>query len=309
MNRCENGFALIVPIGPGTRELRRFHDLLESIFTLESAPRLCVVIESETRARHLVPERFRAHGCGFVTIPPQFEGQGEALMGRLSAHILLALRTVHDAGCFEFILRMDTDALVIRPFREAIQCRLALHPDAGMLGTLGSTCRREVWYFGIEKTCVSDVVQALEAGQGSEPARTRISEHYRRAVANGYAGKEYCQGGAYALSHEMLGRMSVAGCLDHPDDWVPLAVPEDVMIGVYARAVGLRSLDCSAPGEPFGNHHRGLAYSPRRLVTRGHALIHSVKGDRRYSETEIRRYFQLRRREARQTPALKTAAD
>ena len=87
-----------------------------------------------------------------------------------------------------------------------------------------------------------------------------------------------------------------------------MAVPEDVMIGMYARTVGLRSLDFSLPGEPFGNHHRGLAYSPRELVRRGHSLIHSTKGDIDYSEWHIRRYFRARRRSSLPSTGARDAA-
>jgi hypothetical protein len=76
---------------------------------------------------------------------------------------------------------------------------------------------------------------------------------------------------------------------------VEAPVPEDVMMGMYTRAVGLRSMDFSMAGQPFANHYRGLPYAPRELVQRGHAIIHSVKRDAEFAEGEIRRFFRARR--------------
>jgi hypothetical protein len=290
-------FAVIIPAGPGDAERRRFRDLMDSLWTYEPGARLCVVIDSSSEARDLLPAGERP-GCEAVTLRAPYDGQGEPLFGRLSAGILLALRRVHESGPFEFVVRLDTDALIIAPFRNAVREFIRHHPEAGMVGTRGSPCRREAPYYGCEKTATSDVFEALDAAGPENPAPERIREHARMAVENGYRGKEYCQGGAYVLPFETVARMSSAGCLDFPGDWLPLAVPEDVMIGMYTRTVGLRSVDFSLPGQPFGNHHRGLAYSPVELVRRGHALIHSTKGDVEHSERDIRHYFRARRRKS-----------
>jgi hypothetical protein len=295
MRQSNSRFAVIVPIGPGTVELRRFHDLLDSLFTYEPGVCFCVAIDSEPSERDVASRGHLGRGSEFITLHAPFQDRGEPLMGQLSASVLLALRTAHQAGPLEFVLRMDTDALVISPFRDAIHALLAAHPEAGILGTLGCTCRREAWYYGIEKDAISDVFTALETTPASDPALARIREHAHLAVEAGYSGKEYCQGGAYVISFPMLTRLSTTGCLDHPEDWLPLAVPEDVMMGMYARTVGFRSVDCSLPGQPFGNHLSGLAYSPGDLVKRGCSLIHSVKSDPEYSESDIRRYFRERR--------------
>jgi hypothetical protein len=212
--------------------------------------------------------------------------------------VLLGYRLIVSAGPFEFVLRLDTDALMIGPFRRAVHGLIARHSDTGMLGTLGHTCRRESPHYGCEKTAISEVFTALE----NSPSSARIRHHARLAVEHGYAGKEYCQGGAYVLPFRTLDRMRAAGCLDWREDWLSLAVPEDVMIGMYARTVGQRSTDCSLAGELFGNHFSGLAYSPQELVRRGHSIIHSVKRDANFSEEFIRLYFRKRRALVEQCP-------
>jgi hypothetical protein len=291
------GFAVIVPIGPGATELRRFHDFLDSLWSYEQGARLCVAIDDSPYARSVIPRVRRT--CRFVILRDPFRGKGEPLMGRLSASLLLGFEYIRRAGAFDFVLRADTDALVAGRFREAVSGFLSHHPETGMLGTLGFTCRRSHPHYGCEKESVSDVVVALETMSREDPAFLRIARYLRAARTNGYAGKEYCQGGVYALPFRTLQRMSSLECFDHPGDWLPLAVPEDVMMGMLVRAAGLQSSDFSRRGEPFGNSCSGLAYAPREMLRRRHALIHSLKGDPDYTESTLRRFFRSHRHNGR----------
>ena len=216
-------------------------------------------------------------------------------MGRLSASLLVGFDLIRRAGPFDFVLRADTDALITGRFRGAVSRFLALHPRTGMLGTLGLTCFRESPHYGRDKTAASEVVTALAAMPRHAPAFARIESHLRTACGNGYVGREYCQGGIYVLPFRTLARMFSVGCFDHPEDWLHMAVPEDVMMGMFTRTAGLECTDFSLPGEPFGSNYRGLAYNPREMLRRRHALIHSVKGHPQYSERALRRFFTARR--------------
>jgi hypothetical protein len=289
-------FALVVPLGPGHAEVRRFHDLLDSLWSYERDASLCVVVDSSPYVRSVAP---RQCPCRIITLRNPFGGEGEPLMGRLSASLLAAFDLVRCAGPFDFVLRADTDALVAGKFCETVNRFLSEHPRTGMVGTLGFTCRRDSPHYGCEKTAVSDVVTALGKMPHGGHDFTRISAYLHAAQENGYAGKEYCQGGIYVLPFRTLERMSCLQCFDHPEDWLPLSVPEDVMMGMFTRAVGLESTDFSLPGEPFGSNWRGLAYPPHEMLQRGHALIHSVKTDAQYSERALRRFFKSQRNKGR----------
>jgi hypothetical protein len=286
-------FAVVVPIGPGAMELRRLRDLLDSLWHYEPGARLCVAIDSSPYPRSLKFPRRRS--CRLITLRSPFHGRGEPLMGRLSASLLLAYELIRRSGPFDFVLRADTDALITGRFRQRVSRFLQAHPQTGMLGTLGFTCRRDSPHYGCEKTSVSDVVAELAKVPADEPLVHRVASHLRAAQAYGYVGKEYCQGGVYVLPFRTLEQMSVRGCLDYPEDWLPLAVPEDVMIGMLTRAAGLESTDLSRRGQPFGSNYRGLAYPPREMLSRKHALIHSVKTDPVYTELALRRFFKSTR--------------
>lgn len=280
-------FAVIVPIGPGTAELRRFHDLLDSLWSFETGARLCVAIDSSPYARNVWPRDRRS--CKFITLDAPFRGQGEPLMGRLSASMLVGFDLIRRAGPFDFVLRADTDALITGEFRKAVSQFLAWYPQTGMLGTLGFTCRRDSPDYGCEKTSVSDVDAGLLA---------------HRAVPSQRLPEWICwegvlPGGIYALPFRTIERMSSRGCFDHPEDWLPASLPGDVMMGMFTRTVGLECSDLSGLGEPFGSNYRGLAYSPREMLRRKHVLIHSLKSDPQYSERALRRFFQFHRNNGR----------
>jgi hypothetical protein len=204
------GFAFIVPVGPGTAELRRFHDLFDSLWSFERGVRLCVAIDSSPYARIVAPRRKRA--CRFITIHNPFRDRGEPLMGRLSASLLAGFDLIRRSGPFDFVLRADTDALITGKFRDKVSRFLSQHSQTGMLGTLGFTCRRESPHYGCEKTSVSDVVTALAKMPGDAPAFARIEAHLHAARRNGYEWKEYCQGGIYVLPFRTLERLSALRC-------------------------------------------------------------------------------------------------
>lgn len=292
--RSVKKFAVIVPIGPGAEELPRYRDFLDSLWRYEHSPSLCVAIDSSPYARSIVPRDKRS--CRFVTLNAPFRGQGEALKGRLSASLLKGFEIIRRAGPVDFVLRADTDALITGTFHETISRFLREHPRTGMVGTLGFTCRRDSPHYGCEMTSISDVVTALARLPIGAPEFARIESYLRAAWRNGYVGKEYCQGGIYVLPFRTLDGLSNCGCFRHPEDWLRLAVPEDVMMGMLTRTVGLECTDFSLAGQPFGSNYRGLAYSPHEMLRRGHSLIHSVKSDPCYGEMPLRRFFRSRRR-------------
>jgi hypothetical protein len=115
------------------------------------------------------------------------------------------------------------------------------------------------------------------------------------ALGRGYHLGEHCLGGAFAVSAEMIDRMAGRGYLDDPLLWNRAGCPDDVMLGIYARAVGMRCANLTREHEPFGLKFVGLPDTPDRLLARGFSIIHSIKNDGRFSEEEIRAFYRCRR--------------
>jgi hypothetical protein len=64
---------------------------------------------------------------------------------------------------------------------------------------------------------------------------------------------------------------------------------------MLTKAAGLDLFDACRDGEPFGVRYKGLADAPARLLQRGFSIIHSVKNDVHFSESDIREYFRTLR--------------
>jgi len=124
-----------------------------------------------------------------------------------------------------------------------------------------------------------------------EPTRTIRRTVLSAAVANGYAFGEHCLGGGYALSRRFLDEAAAAGYLADPHLWLSVDLPEDVMVGMHVRAVGLTFANHVNVGDVFGVRHIGLPDTPERLLANGYAVVHSVKNDPRFTEAEVRQYF------------------
>lgn len=105
-------------------------------------------------------------------------------------------------------------------------------------------------------------------------------------------------GGGYALSGELLGRMARAGYLVDPSLWMSIDLPEDVMIGIHVRAVGLEFANSVNEGDVFGVRYLGLPDSPENLLVKRYAIIHAVKNDDRFDEASVRAFFKAHREQA-----------
>ena len=116
-------FAVIVPIGPGAAELRRFHDFLESLWSYERGARCAWPSTARHMCEMLMP-RDKSHPR-FRHIARSFSRAGGTSEGRLSASLLVGFDLIRRAGPFDFVLRADTDALIAGKFRDTVSRFLA----------------------------------------------------------------------------------------------------------------------------------------------------------------------------------------
>ncbi len=277
------------------------------------------VRDLEAAVRRIAPDAARV-----VVLRNPRGGRGNGAFGGLCAGLLHALRWIHEHLNVDWVLKADLDALAIAPFAASIDAFLARTPDAGIVGCIGETSDRADPQF---RDCLrrrSRLVMASRLAEQMSSERlvdtssfaqampnlarmlrdnremladfARVRPHVDLAVRNGLQGWEYCQGGAYVVSRELIRRLHAAGLFDTLTAWIEMPFGEDEVIGMYCRAVGLRLHDLSDAGQPFGIRIRDLPAAPADLVRRGHALIHSIKDGAHGTEPELRRWFAERRR-------------
>jgi dTDP-4-amino-4,6-dideoxygalactose transaminase len=310
-------FAAVIPIGPTAIEVERTIDLLASLLSWEPAVAWCVLVEDFPDPLGL-PERIAGPARHrIVELLNPRRGQGFGGTGGVCAAVLAGLAWVHEHTDVDFVLKIDTDALVIGPFAAAVAARFARLPDAGIAGAIGNSCNPAVRPLQ-DLSKEPDLLQfrrllptAASAALTDPDARLTLSElgevsprllmafdairaPVEDAFEHGYRTCEYCQGGAYAIRRAMIDRMAAAGYLTRPEAWVHLPVGEDMGMAMYAHAVGLRLDDFSRPGEPFGIQYKALPYTVDELVAYGYSLIHCVRNDARYAEADIRAFFRTR---------------
>lgn len=309
-------FAVVIPVGPTAIDLWRGVELITSLLAWEPDVTWCVIVDDAPNPRGLDALAAFPRSCQVTTVMNPRRGAGNHWGAGVIGGIFVALDWLAANADPEFVLIIETDALVINSFATSVNQLLARMPDAGMLGTLWpafqerflADFKREPPLL-VAYRLLSSAAVAYEAdtagltlfvdGAGAFSLEARrhfdmIRPHIDVARANGYASKDYCQGGAQVLSRKMLVRMSEAGYLQYPERWMHMPFYGEAILSMYVRAIGLRSYDCSRPGQPFAIKFRGVPFTLEELVTRGHSLVHSLKGDRRYSENEIREFFAKR---------------
>ena len=291
-------FAVLVSVGPGDREIQRTADFLDSLVCSVPGGCLVVLVDDSVSSRKLttvlsIPKEFE-----LVSIPNPRMGKGHGWSGGLTVGILSGMAWIQknrsDVG---FVLKADTDTLILAPFAEKIQARFQELPDVGILGSYlrepnGKRRDNTGWVPSI-RTFLSAVClrgKYLQITLWGRPRKIKLA--LIEAMKNGYQLSEHCQGGGYAVRAEMLKRMDSRGYLDDPLSWLRSGLTEDVMMGLYTHAVGMRMADFNQPNEPFGVQYQGLPGRPEELLARGYSIIHSIKDHGDMKEDDTRAYFQ-----------------
>lgn len=301
-------FAIAVAVGPDPREIDRLADLADSVAAYERGPAHFVMVDDAPTPRPLA-ERLRLppaitpislhhprHGAPAV----QFKvGKG------ICSAVLLAMGWIQANTPAAFVLKLDTDSLVIGPFAERVANRFASDRSLGVIGayrrTPNDTARD--WsshgqkiraFFEPPPFAIVHPIASLRCRRAWQaPAMIDV---YRAAIANGYDVGEHCMGGGYAVSRGLLDRMRSAGHFAHVDAWTSVDLPEDVMMGLHCRAANLTlGDDVAANAGVFGVRYKGLPFAPAELVEKDYAVIHAVKNDDRFDEASIRTFFTTRR--------------
>ena len=285
------GFVVVIPVGPSAAESERTLDLLDALRSHEPRARRVLLVDDAPQPREW------PHDVSVIA-NPRF-GRGIGTLGGTCAATLAALKWAHDRHPGWWVLRLDTDALVIGPVADRVEEAFARHPRAGILGSCHTTCNGEprdidLWDQMVRKHTRSWWLwrRPPRRGRFVMKAVPRVRDTVLAAMAAGYRPGEHCIAAGCAIRGELVTALERGGKLERPERWLRTFFGDDIMLGAMARAAGYELHDLH---EVFGLKHVGLADEPERLLERGFGVIHSVKNDPDRPEDEIRAFFRARR--------------
>lgn len=301
-------FAVIVLLGAGEGEIERTADLFDSMSANEPARvRECDV--------YVVSERF-GYPAELVSSTLSFahryhvpNPRGEDLrhpLDHMTAGMLRGLSEIGRRGPYSFVLKLDTDALVVGPFHDQLAALFAARPRVGMAGSYlrfpdGSSRPGLVsWSPRVRSAMRLISFRRTLTGFRGVPAALRGAVRRRRLLGEahrrGYVDGHHVLGGSYALSGKLVHGWP-NGSLEALQPLFPRTqLSEDVVMSVLVVRAGYELIDYNAPGEVFGIWHRGLGDSPQSLLER-YAIVHSLKSGAGQDEEGLRDLFRSYRKQ------------
>jgi hypothetical protein len=310
-------FAVVVPVGPGQREAERVLDLIDSLEAFEAGNYDFILVDDQqgpSRFLNAIPDALQGR---YTEIKNPRRGKGGGWAAGCAVAVLAGVSELIGRSVrFDFVLKLDTDALVIGPFSQKVAECFRQYPHVGMIGSirdpnvLEPEGERMKPLAGAIDKLLKQVTVWRATPAGGLTVQVAFWGHYRtirdtirHAIMNGFRIGEHCYGGGYALSPECVRAFAQAGLLTDPRIWLPTPLVEDVIVSMCTKSVGFHLMDLSDANQPFAVRYRGLPATPEKLVEQAHSVIHSVKDFEDLKEAEIRNYF----RQLRPNPCSSTA--
>ena len=306
-------FAVAVNVGPGDREIERLIDLAASVTAWEPhGPAWFVMVDDggptprDLDRRLTLPAGWKAISLHH----PRRPGVGNYKFGKgICSPVLVSLAWIQKNTDARFVLKLDTDSLVIAPFAQRITHRFEDDRDLAMVGAYrttpnGSSRDWTAHEHGLRTQLHRSPIARLRAAMGQPTERCSRLAPLRAVVTrakngtHGYVHGEHCLGGGYALSRPFIDRLAHDGWLRDPLAWQAIDLAEDAMVGIHVRAVDMTFADSVAAGDIFGIRYKGLPFPPAELQAKGYSVIHAVKNDPHVDEATIRAFFAERRQRA-----------
>lgn len=300
-------FVVFVCIGPGEREVERLGDLLLSLAHFEPQQDTIILLVNDGNSHRRLEEVLDQHTFArtMILTNPR-NGRGTAWSDGLTVGVLTGLAWIaqHEPRV-DFILKLDTDSLIIAPFGAKLQSFFDEHADVGLIGSYlrlpdGSQSNSiSVWSPRIRK--LTRLITIWRIGNrwrfqfGFCGRARRIRKLVSSAINAHYIPGESCIGGGYALAGPSLRKIFEAGLLEDCFLFLHRPITEDVVVSLFVRSVGQRLADLNHSDEPFGVWWRNLHWTPTELLQRGYSIIHSVKDSATHRESETRAFFAITR--------------
>jgi hypothetical protein len=297
-------FAVVMLIGPGDKEIERARDVVESVIAYEPENFTLLLVDDVPAGRPLVEQISPQIQDRCIYLKNPRNGKGSGWGSGAAAGVLAALKQVSEIQSYEFVLKIDTDSLVIGEFADKTAARFQKMPNIGILGAYQYSPARmkdRSSSPALEKLLRQVTIwrrtplgpPALQVALFGKYGRIR--DIIRKAILNGYRLGEHCSGGGAAVSASCVRAMRSAGVFEDPTMWLRTPLGEDTVVALCAASVEYGIQSYEGKGDPFACKHIGLPDAPERLAEAGYSIIHSVKDHGKQSEEAVRAYFRQRR--------------
>jgi hypothetical protein len=301
-------FTAMIAVGPDPVELARTHDLLSALYFHEPLVSHVVIVDDAAAPRDLAAALPPAPAtCRVRVVTSPRNGRGEPRNGGGCVVMTFGFFAASEGETGAFVLKLDTDALIVGPFYKKLKAVIDAEPLAGVIGacTVSPTGearddrhhRRvfdnagKLWLVPKERKMVGRRFRSYPTTR----RHWKLWRVVRRARRAGCTLGENVSGGAYALTAEAIRRMKASGLLGDYFLWVDTLATEDAVLPLYAKMLGLKLVDFVGRDQTFGIVYKGLPAPPEEIVSRGYGVIHSIKNDEQWSEAAIRSFFAARR--------------
>ncbi|MBE9061362.1 glycosyltransferase family 2 protein [cf. Phormidesmis sp. LEGE 11477] len=291
-------FAALIFVGPGNIEACRLSRLCESLLIHEPTVQTLVIIDdsSEHNFKEILPAELQERT---TILPNPRNKRGDWWQGGLCVGLAEGLRWLGENRQVEFVVRLDTDALVINRFSDRVMAALNANSETGLLGTwdkyplkgnqrlphegmsktLPPMFKKSMKYFAIWRH--SDWPTRIQCvlNRNDRIVRNVIS----RAIRNGYRPGDFIQGGAYAIRGQLVQDLYIHHLTTTPLAFLSQLYGEDILVTLFCYAVGYYPEGCNQSGDVFAVQSKGIPAPIDELKNNSYSIIHSIKGIEAFS--------------------------
>ena len=239
-------FSVLVSVGPELKEMSRVDDLATQLYRLERNNLHELILVDDSYGVHNWLDHLKKFPFLRV-VPPAREGKGDPWRGGLTTNILSGLGNAFSESICSFVLKVDTDSFIVRPFFNAIKKAFDEDAAIGLLGSCykydpsGNHVPPSTWQINLKKQAKQirfrrNPKPHIETALWGE--RKKIRQIILGAVNNGWPLGSCAQGGGYALSSRVFSARKESGNLFDSLLWRDTDIGEDVVVSMITAAAG-----------------------------------------------------------------------
>jgi glycosyltransferase involved in cell wall biosynthesis len=282
-------FAALIFVGPGELDAKR---LLNSLIRYEPTVQTIVIIDDNSKQNFdvIVPAKATDRT---VILPSPRNGRGYWWQGGLCVGLTEGLRWIGENRTVDFVVRLDTDALVISPFADRVSNAFDADSKIGLLGTWDKYAFNGAQRLPHEHTnkVLPDILKKASRPfaiwRHSEcPTRIQCSlfkndrlvrSIIHAAIQNGYQLGDFLQGSGYAICGRLVLDLSTHRLTASPLAFLHQFYGEDVLATLFCYAMDYYPQGCNQPGEVFGVGNQRLPATIPELLEAQYGVVHSIK--------------------------------